>query len=289
MPDFGTPFSGLRNDRNLDKEEIIRAIRFLIAAEYEAVQLYTQLADSIKDSKVENVLRDIAEEEVVHAGEFLRLLVYLRPEEFKSYLEGIEETEDILKRAFTDIKIKTSLKKVIDMPNPNKFKNEKEWMSACMHQLLKVEKKDHDEAVAQCLNMWRQRKKKAMKVINKYREGASINMEDTKNKEAAHRVLSAYLKKESLYGEPLSPAEVSKIKRLRKREQQHQKGETIPSTPLSEEPLPKVGEVINEFIDGEFKEITVTEEYLNHLKNNKKKYEWLKLKGKKPVLTETYG
>ena len=99
MPDFGNPFSGLKNDRVLDKEELIRAIRFLVSAEYEAVQLYTQLADSIKDEKAEKVLRDIAEEEVVHAGEFLRLLVHLRPEEFKSYLEGIKETEDIMKEA----------------------------------------------------------------------------------------------------------------------------------------------------------------------------------------------
>lgn len=99
MPDFGSPFSGLKNDRPLDKEELIRAIRFLIAAEYEAVQLYTQLADSINDKKAEKVLRDIAEEEVVHAGEFLRLLVHLRPEEFKSYLEGIKETEDLIKSA----------------------------------------------------------------------------------------------------------------------------------------------------------------------------------------------
>ena len=106
MPDFGTPFSGLKSDRKLDKEELIRAIRFLVAAEYEAVQLYTQLADSIDDEQSEKVLRDIAEEEVVHAGEFLRLLVHLRPEEFKSYLEGIKETEDIIKSAklFTEDK-----------------------------------------------------------------------------------------------------------------------------------------------------------------------------------------
>lgn len=99
MPDFGNSFSGVKFDRNLTKEELIRAIRFLIAAEYEAVQLYTQLADSINDIKAQKVLKDIAEEEVVHAGEFLRLLVHLRPEEFKSYLEGIKETEDILKNA----------------------------------------------------------------------------------------------------------------------------------------------------------------------------------------------
>lgn len=99
MPDFGNPFSGNKYDRNLSKEELIRALRFSIAAEYEAIQLYTQLADSTDDKKIEKVLRDVAEEEVVHAGEFLRLLVYLRPKEFGSYLEGIKETEEMIKNA----------------------------------------------------------------------------------------------------------------------------------------------------------------------------------------------
>ena len=46
MPDFGSSLSGLANDRKLTDEELIRAIRFMIAAEYEATQLYTQLAES---------------------------------------------------------------------------------------------------------------------------------------------------------------------------------------------------------------------------------------------------
>ena len=44
MPTFGTPFSGLSNDRKLTNQELVRAIRFLVAAEYEATQLYMQLA-----------------------------------------------------------------------------------------------------------------------------------------------------------------------------------------------------------------------------------------------------
>ena len=39
MPEFGSPFSGLKNDRKLTKDELIRAIRFMVAAEYEAVQM----------------------------------------------------------------------------------------------------------------------------------------------------------------------------------------------------------------------------------------------------------
>ncbi|MCJ7656703.1 MAG: rubrerythrin, partial [Candidatus Atribacteria bacterium] len=37
MPEFGNPFSGLKKDRKLTNEELIRAIRFMIAAEYEAI------------------------------------------------------------------------------------------------------------------------------------------------------------------------------------------------------------------------------------------------------------
>ena len=46
MPEFGSPFSGLANERKLTQKELIRAIRFMVAAEYEAVQLYMQLAES---------------------------------------------------------------------------------------------------------------------------------------------------------------------------------------------------------------------------------------------------
>ena len=85
MPDFGNPFSGLACDRKLTHEELIRAIRFMIAAEYEAVQLYMQLAESTDNKLAVEVLKDIADEERVHAGEFLRLLRELAPDEEKFY------------------------------------------------------------------------------------------------------------------------------------------------------------------------------------------------------------
>jgi hypothetical protein len=47
MPSFGSPFSGFASEHILTHEELIRAVRFLVASEYEATQLYTQLADSI--------------------------------------------------------------------------------------------------------------------------------------------------------------------------------------------------------------------------------------------------
>jgi rubrerythrin len=98
MPTFGSPFSGLANDRKLTDEELIRAIRFMIAAEYEATQLYTQLAESTDNKLVIAVLKDIAGEELVHVGEFLRLLHELAPDEKKSYAKGAKEVEEIIEK-----------------------------------------------------------------------------------------------------------------------------------------------------------------------------------------------
>ena len=98
MPEFGSPFSGLAKDRKLTKSELIRAIRFLVAAEYEAVQMYMQLAESIDNKLAAEVLEDIANEERVHAGEFLRLLKELAPDEEKFYAEGAKEVEEEIKK-----------------------------------------------------------------------------------------------------------------------------------------------------------------------------------------------
>ena len=94
MPKFGSPFSGLANNRKLTDAELIRAIRFMVAAEYEAIQLYMQLAESIDNKLAVEVLKDIADEERVHAGEFLRLLDELAPDEKKFYTEGTKEVEE---------------------------------------------------------------------------------------------------------------------------------------------------------------------------------------------------
>jgi len=99
MPDFGSAFSGLANDRKLTHAELIRAIRFMIAAEYEAIQLYMQLAESTDNRIAIEVLKDIADEERVHAGEFLRLLRELAPDEERFYGEGAEEVEEEIEKS----------------------------------------------------------------------------------------------------------------------------------------------------------------------------------------------
>ncbi|MDI6901988.1 MAG: ferritin family protein [Anaerosomatales bacterium] len=99
MPEFGAAFSGLAASRMLTHEELVRAIRFMVAAEYEAIQLYMQLAESTDHELAREVLVDIADEERVHAGEFLRLLHELAPDEQRFYDEGREEVEEMIQTA----------------------------------------------------------------------------------------------------------------------------------------------------------------------------------------------
>lgn len=55
--------------------------------------MYVQLAESIENKLAEKVLREIANEELVHVGELLRLLRELAPNEDKFYAAGAKEVE----------------------------------------------------------------------------------------------------------------------------------------------------------------------------------------------------
>jgi rubrerythrin len=68
----------------------------MVAAEYEAIQLYQQTAESTDNVLAREVLYDIANEEKEHAGEFLRLLRELDPEEEGFYKDGYEEVEEMI-------------------------------------------------------------------------------------------------------------------------------------------------------------------------------------------------
>ena len=93
MPEFGS-FSGLSLDKPLSKEELIRAVRFLVSAEYEAIDMYERIAEASPDKDIKKGIEDIITEERKHAGEFLKMVVMLDPEEAKFYQEGFKEVED---------------------------------------------------------------------------------------------------------------------------------------------------------------------------------------------------
>lgn len=97
MPEFSNSCNVQHCDRKLTKEELIRAIRFNIAAEYEAIQLYQQVIESTDNDLVKMVLTDISNEEREHAGELLKVLIEIEPDESKYYAEGAHEVEEIQK------------------------------------------------------------------------------------------------------------------------------------------------------------------------------------------------
>jgi rubrerythrin len=99
MPNFSSPFSGAAHGKKLTQEELVRAVRFLVASEYEATQMYMQLAESTDHTLSIQVLKEIANEEIVHAGELLRLLYELAPEEAKLYAKGSNEVEEKIREA----------------------------------------------------------------------------------------------------------------------------------------------------------------------------------------------
>jgi len=95
MPEFVKPFAGMVPDRKMTHSELIRAIRLNLAAEEEAVHLYEAHADATDNELAKKVLHDIADEERVHAGEFLRLLSILDPAEDKWLADGAEEVNEM--------------------------------------------------------------------------------------------------------------------------------------------------------------------------------------------------
>ena len=95
MPDFVNPFSGVVPERKMTDAELARALRLNLAAEEEAVHVYEAHADATDNELARRVLREIADEERVHAGEFQRLLNILVADEEKLLAKGAAEVDEI--------------------------------------------------------------------------------------------------------------------------------------------------------------------------------------------------
>lgn len=68
-------------------------LREAIIAEYDATNLYEQMAIRASNPEVKRVMRHVAQEEKVHVGEFEAVLEKLDPEHEPSKEEGEEEVE----------------------------------------------------------------------------------------------------------------------------------------------------------------------------------------------------
>lgn len=84
----------------INNEELVREIRLMVAEEYKAVNTYTRLAESTNNKLAIEVLTSIANEELVHAGEFLRLLKEIDPNEHDFYDDGADEVEEMISDGF---------------------------------------------------------------------------------------------------------------------------------------------------------------------------------------------
>lgn len=113
MPDFGNPFAGNSIDKKLSTEELLRAVRFMHAAELEAVQIYRQVAEATDDAQAKKLIMDIADEEVVHAGEFETLAARISPEDAKLIQKGNEEaTEKMGKLSSVSQNLRNAIRKL---------------------------------------------------------------------------------------------------------------------------------------------------------------------------------
>jgi len=72
---------------NTDKE----MLRLAIQAEYDAVNLYEQMADKTKNNKIKKTMLSVAREEKVHIGEFRILLQEFDKEQERALSDGAEE------------------------------------------------------------------------------------------------------------------------------------------------------------------------------------------------------
>ena len=81
------------DDSKKSTDEIM--LRQAIIAEYDAINLYEQMAHSTNNEKFKKVLLDISKEEKVHIGEFELLLDQLDTEHEDSVIEGKDEAGKI--------------------------------------------------------------------------------------------------------------------------------------------------------------------------------------------------
>jgi rubrerythrin len=95
MPEFVNPFTGVVPGGKLTDSELLRALRLDLSAEEEAIHLYLAHADATDNELAKKVLRDIADEERVHKGEFQRLISILASDEDSFLAQGAEEVNAV--------------------------------------------------------------------------------------------------------------------------------------------------------------------------------------------------
>lgn len=82
MAEFDGPYTNLSAKDNFSKNQMIRAIQQNIDDKNKSINLYMQLAESINYEMAVISLNEIADSEMMHIGELLRLIKYLELNEY---------------------------------------------------------------------------------------------------------------------------------------------------------------------------------------------------------------
>lgn len=91
MPSFGDINTVYTPVRKLTLPEILRAIQFAIASEYETIQIYQQITESADNAMVKTVMSDLINDEMHHAGALLKLMYILSPQDAAQYEIGAQK------------------------------------------------------------------------------------------------------------------------------------------------------------------------------------------------------
>ena len=95
MASFMNPFVDMVPERKMSIAELVMALRMDMAAEEEAINTYIAHAEATDHVLAKKVLKDIADEERVHAGEFLRLIQLITKDEDKFMAKGKKEVDEM--------------------------------------------------------------------------------------------------------------------------------------------------------------------------------------------------
>lgn len=92
--EFVHPFPNKKVGEEVTKQELLSAIRLALCAEEEATHLYDTIAEYIDNEQVKKIMKDVADEEQVHIGEFQKLLDDLQDDEVEKVEKGKDEVEE---------------------------------------------------------------------------------------------------------------------------------------------------------------------------------------------------
>lgn len=84
------------NLESIEEEDLEKQLlRIAIMAEFDAINLYEQLAALAEDEKLKALFYEIAREEKTHVGEFMSLLLEKDEEQLEELEAGEEEVEEL--------------------------------------------------------------------------------------------------------------------------------------------------------------------------------------------------